>query len=197
MILGRKRVRRSGRGLCPSMPPPYILHWHGHWPARLRCIWKQFTQSTSSSFTEFPIPSFIEVFRLNFWDSPGLWAPTAASYCPNRAGELQKQNMTKSHERWDGKLGRDLDKGGISWRRRIPQSCNWTKISLPSFRMQFWQFTKFPSQFSSQRGKLESSPILNTHERAPIFRLSLQANPLTNPCSSSQRWSWAKVKILI
>ena len=36
--------------------------------------------------------------------SPGLWVATAASYCPSRAGELPKQNMTKSHERWDGKL---------------------------------------------------------------------------------------------
>ena len=36
--------------------------------------------------------------------SPGLWATTAASYCPSRAGELPKQNMTKSHEWWDGKL---------------------------------------------------------------------------------------------
>ena len=38
--------------------------------------------------------------------SPGLWAPTAASYCPSMAGEMQKQNMTKPHERWDGKLCR-------------------------------------------------------------------------------------------
>ena len=36
--------------------------------------------------------------------SPGLWAAIAAIYCPSRAGELPKQNMTKSHERWDGKL---------------------------------------------------------------------------------------------
>ena len=33
-----------------------------------------------------------------------MWAATAASYCPSRAGELSKQNMTKPHERWDGKL---------------------------------------------------------------------------------------------
>ena len=33
-----------------------------------------------------------------------MCADTAASYCPSRAGELPKQNMTKSHERWDGKL---------------------------------------------------------------------------------------------
>ena len=32
------------------------------------------------------------------------WAATAASYCSSRAGELPKQNMTKSHKRWDGKL---------------------------------------------------------------------------------------------
>ena len=25
-------------------------------------------------------------------------------YCPSRAGELPKQNMSKPHERWDGKL---------------------------------------------------------------------------------------------
>ena len=56
--------------------------------------------------TEFPIPSFIEVFRLSFREFPGLWAATAARYCPSRAGELPKQNMTKSHERWDGKLCR-------------------------------------------------------------------------------------------
>ena len=33
-----------------------------------------------------------------------MWAATPASYCPSRAGELPKQNMTKSHERWNGKL---------------------------------------------------------------------------------------------
>ena len=33
-----------------------------------------------------------------------MWAATASSYCPSRAGELPKQNMTKYHERWDGKL---------------------------------------------------------------------------------------------
>ena len=33
-----------------------------------------------------------------------MWAATAASYCPSRAGELPKQNMMKSHKRWDGKL---------------------------------------------------------------------------------------------
>ena len=33
-----------------------------------------------------------------------MWAAPAASYCPSRAGELPKQNMTKSQERWDGKL---------------------------------------------------------------------------------------------
>ena len=33
-----------------------------------------------------------------------MWAVTAASYCPSRAGEVPKQNMTKSHERWDWKL---------------------------------------------------------------------------------------------
>ena len=33
-----------------------------------------------------------------------MWAATAASYCPSTTGELSKQNMTKSHERWDQKL---------------------------------------------------------------------------------------------
>ena len=56
--------------------------------------------------TEFPIPSFIEVFRINLGSSPGLWAAPAASYCPSRPGELPKQNMAKPHERWDGKLCR-------------------------------------------------------------------------------------------
>ena len=59
--------------------------------------------------TEFPIPSFIEVFQLSFREFPGLWATSAASYCPSRAGELPKQNLTKSHARWDGKLCRWLD----------------------------------------------------------------------------------------
>ena len=36
--------------------------------------------------------------------SPSLWAATAASYCPSRAVELPKQNMTRSQERWVGKL---------------------------------------------------------------------------------------------
>ena len=31
-----------------------------------------------------------------------MWAATADSYCPSRAGKLPKQNMMKSHERWDG-----------------------------------------------------------------------------------------------
>ena len=31
-----------------------------------------------------------------------MWAAPAARYCPSRAGELLKQNMTKPHERWDG-----------------------------------------------------------------------------------------------
>ena len=56
------------------------------------------------STTEFPIPSFIGVFRLSCREFPGFWAATAASYCPSRTGELPKQNMTKSHVRWDGKL---------------------------------------------------------------------------------------------
>ena len=47
---------------------------------------------------EFPIPSFIEVFRLSLGSSHGLWAATAASYCPSRPGELPKQNMMKPHE---------------------------------------------------------------------------------------------------
>ena len=54
--------------------------------------------------TEFPIPSFIEVFRLSLWEFPRLVGRYCNSYSPSRAGELTKQNMTKSHERWDGKL---------------------------------------------------------------------------------------------
>ena len=53
------------------------------------------------------VPSFIEIFGLNFREFPrlvGRKPATAASYCPSWAGELLKQNMTKSHERWDGKL---------------------------------------------------------------------------------------------
>ena len=41
-----------------------------------------------------------------------MWAATAASYCPGRAGELPEQNMTKSHERWDGKLCRNQNVRG-------------------------------------------------------------------------------------
>ena len=41
--------------------------------------------------TEFPIPSFIEVFQLNFREFPCLWAAAAASYCSSRAGEIPKQ----------------------------------------------------------------------------------------------------------
>ena len=33
-----------------------------------------------------------------------MWAATAASYCPSRAGQLPKQNMMKPHKRWDVKL---------------------------------------------------------------------------------------------
>ena len=33
-----------------------------------------------------------------------MWAAPAASYCPIRAGELPKQDMMTSHERWDEKL---------------------------------------------------------------------------------------------
>ena len=46
----------------------------------------------------------LRFFGLVLRSSPGLWAATAASYCPSREGELPKQNMTKSHKRWDGKL---------------------------------------------------------------------------------------------
>ena len=52
----------------------------------------------------FPSHHSLRFFGLVLVSSPDLWAPTAASYCPSRAGELPKQNMTKSHERWDGKL---------------------------------------------------------------------------------------------
>ena len=41
-----------------------------------------------------------------------MWGATAASYCPSRAGELPKQNMTKPHERWDGKLCTYIVPGG-------------------------------------------------------------------------------------
>ena len=54
--------------------------------------------------TEFPIPSFIKVFWISCREYPRMWAANAASYCQSRAEELPKQNMTKSHERWDGKL---------------------------------------------------------------------------------------------
>ena len=33
-----------------------------------------------------------------------MWATPAASYCPGKTGELPKQNMMKSNERWDWKL---------------------------------------------------------------------------------------------
>ena len=38
-----------------------------------------------------------------------MWATTAASYCPSRAGELPKQNLMKPHEQWDGKLCKVCD----------------------------------------------------------------------------------------
>ena len=36
--------------------------------------------------TEFPIPSCREVFVLFVGSFPGLWAATAANYCPSRGG---------------------------------------------------------------------------------------------------------------
>ena len=44
--------------------------------------------------TEFPNPSCREVFGFFLGSYPGLWATTAASYCPSRAGELPKNNLT-------------------------------------------------------------------------------------------------------
>ena len=55
--------------------------------------------------TEFPIPSFIEVFRINLGSSPGLWAAPAASYCPSRPGEpmeLPKLIATEYRTQADG-----------------------------------------------------------------------------------------------
>ena len=56
------------------------------------------------SLQNFPTIIHRDFFGNILGSSPGLWAATAASYCPSRAGELPKQNMTKSHIRWDGKL---------------------------------------------------------------------------------------------
>ena len=36
--------------------------------------------------------------------SPGLWAATAASYCPSRIGKLPKNNPENLSAWWDGKL---------------------------------------------------------------------------------------------
>ena len=55
----------------------------------------------------FPSHHSLRFFGLVLVSSPDLWAPTAASYFPSRAGELPKQNMTKPHVRWDGKLCRN------------------------------------------------------------------------------------------
>ena len=54
-----------------------------------------------------------------------MWAATAASYCPSRAGELSKQNMTKSQARWEGKLcnvgGRKTPLAPNTIPRKIPE----------------------------------------------------------------------------
>ena len=57
-----------------------------------------------TTLQSFPSHYSLIYISLVLRSSPGLWAATAASYCPSRARELPKQNMTKSHERWDGKL---------------------------------------------------------------------------------------------
>ena len=56
-------------------------------------------------------------FVLVLGSSPGLWAAPAATYCPSRAGELPKQNMTKSHKRWDGKLCKIMSSCCDLWSR--------------------------------------------------------------------------------
>ena len=40
--------------------------------------------------------------------SLSLWAATAASYCPSRAGELPKNNKKNLSAWWDGKFCRDI-----------------------------------------------------------------------------------------
>ena len=76
------------------------------WPDRQRSwlqtrslYWSQVKLFGIRWYTEFPIQSFIEVFLQGFQEFPRLvvWAATAASYCPRRAGDLPKQNMMKSH----------------------------------------------------------------------------------------------------
>ena len=59
---------------------------------------------SSMGLQEFPIPSCREVFGLFLGSSPGLWAATAASYCPSRIGELPKNNPENLSAWWDGKL---------------------------------------------------------------------------------------------
>ena len=44
--------------------------------------------------TGFPIPSFVRFFGLVLGRSPGLWAATAASYCPSKAGEPDRNSIS-------------------------------------------------------------------------------------------------------
>ena len=51
-----------------------------------------------------------------------MWAASAARYCPSRAGELPKQNMAKSHQRWDEKLWNSTHRSSDA-QTRFPREC--------------------------------------------------------------------------
>ena len=85
---GKPRIRLSqplhpSDRLCPTMP----IFRHSHaFLSTLRCTF--LLQSFPSHHAE-------RFFGKVLKSYPGFWAATAASYCPSRAGELPKQNMTK------------------------------------------------------------------------------------------------------
>ena len=49
-----------------------------------------------------PSPCFLYSVAINLPSSPGLWAATAASYCPRRPGELPKLIATENRTQGDG-----------------------------------------------------------------------------------------------
>ena len=81
-----------------------------------------------------------------------MWAATAASYCPSRAGEIPKQNMTKSHERWDGKLCKII-------------------LRVIIKRLFFFRFFNVPSQHSYSSGSIQ-------HKSLSIFSPPNTTRPL-------------------
>ena len=83
-----------------------------------------------------------------------MWAPNAASYCPSRAGELPKQNMTKSHERWDGKLQMICSSFLPVQSSAVPRSA--ARWQVPGSCLEPWKISRCHCDGGYRRGERSS-----------------------------------------